>query len=551
MNKKLLSIVLMATIVMTPFMNSKTVDAKTNTEKEKILEKMESKSNGKLSVHLNKKDGLQVFISGKLSDSTKPSKESALKYLKDNKAVLDLSSNNDFKVLESSTDDLGFTHVKMQQLINGIPVYGRTVTVHYDDNGVVTDITGTVETRINHVLKEGKKNLSEKEALDIAKKSVTYEELTNEPKVERVIYYKGGKAYEALKVNLVYDYPQISNMDIFVDVSTGNIVESKNNAKNDGPTTGTGIAVNGTTRKLNLYLSKSKYYMKDTTKPMTGQILTNTANYRMTSRGTNIYSSTSTITDKAAVSAHSYAEVVYDFYKNNFNRNSIDGNGMTIESVVHYGSKYNNAAWNGYKMLYGDGDGTVFAPLSGDLDVVGHEMSHGVTDKTADLVYANQSGALNESVSDVLGVLIQTYDKYNVKNGGQWLFDVKDWQVGDEVYTPKVAGDALRSLADPTKFDQPAHMSQYVNLPNTQQGDWGGVHTNSGIPNKAAFLVAQSIGLEKVAKIYYRALTTYFNANTDFSMARQGLIKSATDLYGANSPEVTAIQNAFSAVGIE
>jgi len=243
-------------------------------------------------------------------------------------------------------------------------------------------------------------------------------------------------------------------------------------------------------------------------------------------------------------------KVVYDFYKDLFNRNSLDNRGMSLTSVVHYGSRYNNAFWNGYKMVYGDGDGSYFAPLSGDLDVVAHEMTHGVTSNSADLAYEYQSGALNESMSDVLGVLVQTYDKYNVANGGQWTFNSSDWVVGDEIYTPKVSGDALRSLANPTLYDQPAHMNNYQNLPNTQSGDWGGVHINSGIPNKAAYLVAQNIGCEKTARIYYRALTVYFNSTTNFSQARLGLIQAATDLYGANSIEVQAVSNALTSVGI-
>jgi Zn-dependent metalloprotease len=164
--------------------------------------------------------------------------------------------------------------------------------------------------------------------------------------------------------------------------------------------------------------------------------------------------------------------------------------------------------------------------------------------------YENQPGALNESMSDVFGVLVQTYDKYNVVGGGQWQFNSSDWVVGDEIYTPTVSGDALRSLANPTLYDQPANMSNYENLPNTSSGDWGGVHINSGIPNKAAYLVAQNIGCEKTARIYYRALTVYFNTTTSFAEARLGLIQAATDLYGANSAEAQAVSNAYTSVGI-
>ena len=191
-----------------------------------------------------------------------------------------------------------------------------------------------------------------------------------------------------------------------------------------------------------------------------------------------------------------------------------------------------------------------FTAFSGDLDVVAHEMTHGVTSYTCDLNYENQSGALNESLSDVFGVLIQTYDKYDVANGGEWKFNPLDWVVGDEIYTPGIQGDALRSLANPTLYNQPAHMDNYKNLPNTESGDYGGVHINSGIPNKAAYNLASNIGCEKIARIYYRAMTQYFNNTTSFKEAKLGLVQSAKDLYGDYSVEVDAVNNAFSSVGI-
>ena len=176
-------------------------------------------------------------------------------------------------------------------------------------------------------------------------------------------------------------------------------------------------------------------------------------------------------------------------------------------------------------------------------------MTHGLTSCTADLEYKDQPGALNESMSDVMGVLIKTYDKYNVENGGNWKFNQGDWIIGEAVYTPNIAGDALRSLANPTLYNQPDNMNNYYNDRYGQ--DNGGVHTNSGIPNKAAFLVAQKIGCEKTAKIYYRALTTYMTKTTNFKGARDALAQAAKDLYGSNSSEVSAINNAYRAVGIE
>lgn len=213
------------------------------------------------------------------------------------------------------------------------------------------------------------------------------------------------------------------------------------------------------------------------------------------------------------------------------------------------------------QMVYGDGDGKYYRPLCTDFDVVGHEMTHGVTDKTAKLTYANQSGALNESMSDVMEVLIQTWDKYNVQNGGTWEFNDSDWVIGDEIYTGKSNEKAFRSLKDPTLYDQPDSMTSpnyytkywdqsKVSTEDAEKIDYGGVHTNSGVPNKVAYLVAKSIGCEKTAKIYYRALVNYFNANTNFAGGYNGLVQAATDLYGADSDAVKALTSAYTTVGV-
>ena len=262
----------------------------------------------------------------------------------------------------------------------------------------------------------------------------------------------------------------------------------------------------------------------------------------------NVFSSEN---DKASVSAQYNAKRTIDFYKNVFDRNSLDGNYMNIVSSTQYSTKYNNAFWSGSQMVYGDGDGFTFTYLSGDLDVVGHEMTHGVIDYTADLSYHNESGALSESMADIFGVLISTYDKYNVESGGNWEFDAADWVIGDDIYTPYITGDALRSLANPALYNQPEKMSEYISSPDTESGDWGGIHSNSGILNKAGYLVAESIGMEKTAQIYYRALVQYMSEMTDFEQAKNYLVQAATDLYGQDSAEKAAINRSFSVVGIE
>lgn len=552
MKKKFLSLVMALSVVTLSTFPSSNVNAKpyANDAKEKAIERLTQLSKGNLKLYVDDATG-KLFLSGKLSENKVPGAADAVQFLEDNKALLNLKdAAKSFKDVKVEKDELGFTHVKLNQLINGVPVQGKEVIVHYDKDGAVIAVNGDVENSITSVTALGSKALTSDEAIQIAEAQFEFDSLIEAPKVEDLVIIKDNAAYEVYKVNVRFSEPTIGNYSVYVEKTSGNILDKQDNIKYAGAVTGTGTLVNGQSKSLNLYYTGTTYQLKDTTKAMTGTISTYTANQGTTQPGTLITSSTTTMSDKAGNSAHYYAGVVYDFYKNLFSRNSIDNAGMSITSTVHYDYRYNNAFWDGSQMVYGDGDGSTFTYLSGDLDVVGHEMTHGVTERTANLVYANQPGALNESMSDVLGVLIETYDKYNVKGGGTWTFNSADWVVGDDVYTPGTAGDALRSLANPALYGQPANMSSYQNLPNTEAGDWGGVHTNSGIPNKAAYLVAQSIGCDKTARIYYRALTTYFTSSTDFTGARSGLIQAATDLYGASSAEVTAVQNGFSSVGI-
>lgn len=559
MKRKVLSVILSLSLLLTIGLDAsaspeKTTEVLKHQKKEDIVNKLSKINNGELKIYANDKDGNEILISGKLSGKRNVSGNEAMKFLDEIKELLGIEDvANSFKVSSVETDELGFTHVKLHQAVKGTKVKDKQIYVHFNNLGEVVAVNGQYENKAIDIENANTPDISEDKALEIALQEFQYDTLRSAPSAEREIIIVDGKAYDTLKFNVQYDAPVIGNWDVYVDVHSGNIVKKTSRIRFDGPVTGSGVNVIGETKSLNLTLTSGKYYMQDQTKAMTGQIKTYTANNAQTQPGTLVNNTTSifnTTTFKAAVSAHDYAGAVYDFYKNLFNRNSIDNKGMSIISTVHYGSRYNNAFWDGSQMVYGDGDGSTFTYLSGDLDVVAHEMTHGVTERSANLNYENQSGALNESMSDIMGVLVQTYNKYNVKGGGTWTFNSADWVVGDQIYTPNTAGDALRSLANPTLYSQPAHMNNYQNLPNTEAGDWGGVHTNSGIPNKAGYLVAQAIGCEKTAKIYYRALTSYMTATTDFLAARNYLIQAATDLYGSTSAEVTAVKNAFDSVGI-
>ena len=261
--------------------------------------------------------------------------------------------------------------------------------------------------------------------------------------------------------------------------------------------------------------------------------------------------SAAAISDVAVNEAYEGSGATYDFYKEVFERDSVDGAGMRLDSTVHYGQRYNNAFWNGSQMVYGDGDGELFNRFTISIDVIGHELTHGVTQNSAALIYKGQSGALNESFSDVFGSLI----KQRVMNH---TAEQADWLIGEGLLTAKVNGKALRSMKAPgTAYDdkvlgkdpQPAEMKSLYK----GTADNGGVHINSGIPNRAFYLTASTIGgyaWEKAGKIWYIALTERLMPWANFRGAAQVTAAIAGELYGANSAEQKAVQNAWKTVGV-
>jgi Zn-dependent metalloprotease len=244
----------------------------------------------------------------------------------------------------------------------------------------------------------------------------------------------------------------------------------------------------------------------------------------------------------------------YDFYKAVFERNSIDDRGMRLDGYINYGRAFNNAFWNGRQMVFGNGDGRLFNDFTQSLDVIAHELAHGVTEFTANLAYHNQSGALNESMSDVFGSLVKQWHL------GQTA-DEADWLIGADIFTPMIHGDALRSLKAPGdaynddvigRDPQPRHMDDFVVLPDTDEGDFGGVHYNSGIPNHAFYQVASAIGgnaWEAPGQIWYESLKASAE-DTVFQEFADRTYETAGRLFGTNSLEQRAVHTAWKAVGI-
>ena len=245
------------------------------------------------------------------------------------------------------------------------------------------------------------------------------------------------------------------------------------------------------------------------------------------------------------------SEAVYDLYSTVYGRDSIDGNGLSMKSTVHYDRKYNNAFWNGEQMVYGDGDGIFFSPLTGDLTIIGHELSHGVVQFSGGLNYNAQSGALNESFADVFGSIIAQHKQGLSTSEASWV-------VGAKAFTPDIKGDALRSLKAPgTAYDdpivgkdiQPAHMRDY----NHTSSDNYGVHINSGIPNHAFYLLCQHLGgnsWDKAGHIWYDAMQNINNPDATFVNWADETMIAARELFGAGSKEEAFLKQAWQAVGV-
>lgn len=546
-------------------------------------------------VSLYSEDGLPVWVEGRLPVSVPLSGDAVqqaatyLQFLGRQMQVREAAL--EFLPVGTEVDELNIRHTTFKQVAAGIEVFGAEVKVHSKD-GVPYMMNGRYYP--TPVVESYTPKISSETAIQTVKNDVsrltTLKTLSSdELKLVKnhvqaastlVIYHKDNNVHAERLAWHISIYPNIAHRyEYFVDALTGEVIHSysaicglhrqihhNGNCTDhvldplDGPATANAIDLNNKPQQLNTYQAGSKYYLMDITKPMykptqsnlpdngVGVIVTlDGLNKSPQSAGFNVAyvaSNNNTWTDKSSVSAHFNGAKSYDYYLSTHNRNSIDGKGGNIISIINVaesdGGSMDNAFWNGEAMFYGNGK-IGFTPLAGGLDVAGHEMTHGVIEKSANLVYQNESGALNESFADVFGVMI----------------DRDNWQIGETVakksYFPT---GIMRSMSDPhnggTSLNdhgwQPKHMNEKYNGAE----DNGGVHINSGITNYAFYLFATSpnVGKEKAEKVYYRALTNYLVKSSVFIDARAAVVQSAKDLYGNSSAEATAAENAFTQVGI-
>jgi Zn-dependent metalloprotease len=257
--------------------------------------------------------------------------------------------------------------------------------------------------------------------------------------------------------------------------------------------------------------------------------------------------------DPATDEAYDGLGHTHRLYADVFGRNSIDGEGLPLNATVHFGNLYDNAFWDGAQMVFGDGDGEVFERFTRSLSVIGHELAHGVTQYSAALVYRNQAGAINESMSDVFGALVEQYV------GNQSTAEAS-WLIGEGLFTSQVEGRALRSMKAPgTAYDddvlgkdpQPDSMDAYVRT----SADNGGVHINSGIPNRAFYLVAEQLGgnaWDSPGRIWYETLTGgALPTGATFTVFARATAAAAAELFGSDSKEHDAVRNAWETVKVK
>jgi len=515
--------------------------------------------------------GRNIFETG-AQDELETAKRISLEILREQAGQRAIGNIDEYQISKVEIDELRMAHTKVRQTVGGVPVWEGEAIVHLKADGSLSTITDGLKENLS--VMSTQPVFGEKDAVNYAiNQDASLAKLTDKPMVEMYVYRGETRDHLVYRVEL----PRLDGTEhtsapvIFIDAHSGEKVFEYNNLQ-----TGTGSSLYSGNVTIDTSVVGSTYYMEDTVRRMGTFNMNNTGNTTTGTGGTQSrYTDTNDIWDttaqRAGVDAHYGARWTYDYFKNVHGRNGINGSngpGTTtaaansgislVASRVHFGSNYNNAFWYQNMMTYGDGNGTTFSPLT-TLDIAGHEMTHGVTQYSANLTYSNESGALNESMSDVFGAMVELYAR-----GGTVTADT--WKIGEQAYTPATSGDALRYMDNPhlagnggyTANDDPDHYSERY----TGTADSGGVHINSGIPNHAFYLMAAGgthhlsgvtvtgIGTTDAARIWYRSLTVYMTSGTNFSAARTAMLNAATDLFGSTSAQYNTVATGWCAVGV-
>jgi zinc metalloprotease ZmpA len=467
-------------------------------------------------------------------------------------------AEHSYAAKDSLLDADGAQHVRFERQYRGMRVIGGDLVVHADRNGNFRDASHTMTRDINVARSASiSGGRAAKAALDLHGGT-----LGNE-RPELVVYARGDSPAMAWDVRVFSQQADgtPSEKHVIVDALSGAVLEAWDDI-HTAAAAGTGKSLYSGTVALTTDLVGSVYNLRDPSRGnnYTIDLKNGTSGGSVVTDADNTWGTgTSSSAQSAAVDAQYGTAKTWDYYKNVHGRTGIANDGKGAYNRVHYSTRYNNAYWSDscFCMTYGDGDGTTFAPLV-SLDVAGHEMTHGVTSRTAGLIYSGESGGLNEATSDIFGTMVEFYAA-NASDPGDYL-------IGEKIYKAGVNG--LRNMVNPSSDGRSADC-WYSGVGSLD------VHLSSGVANHFYYLLAEGtsngspsktcvagntrvasgngtvtgIGRAKAEKIWYRALTVYMTSSTNFAAARTATVKAANDLYGAGSAESTAVANAWTAVG--
>ena len=485
------------------------------------------------------------------------------------RTVTALSRSGDLRTIATSVDPLtsGRRHERFQQTVNGVPVWASTVTRQIDDAGVPVSIFGEIYEGLDAVATDAR--LSPDDARKIVSDDIGTELGPVAAPLFVLITPSGPRLVYVIRAAT----PAFELFLYFIDAGSGVVVERRDDLKRQAVGTGTGVF--GSDKKISTRLQGGSFIASDELRPpLLGTfdfhgnylaVLLYINNLRPLLSSDFASDSDNRWTDAAVVDAHVHSGWTYDYLFKRFGRLGLDNHNLPIINIVHPATLRDldvtlNASYRGDGiMVYGDGlpsgvtiGGTAIDSLAGALDIVAHELTHGVTDYTSHLVYQNESGALNEAFSDMMGTSVEFFFQIPGNGRGQ-----ADYLIGEDVIRP----GAGRSMSNPGLYGQPDHFSRFVRTAD----DNGGVHTNSGIPNNAFYLAIEggrnsTSGLavtgvgganrEQIEKVFYRAFTVMLPANARFSTARAATIQAARDLYGPGSAAERAVTEAWTAVGV-
>ncbi len=460
----------------------------------------------------------------------------------------------------SRQDERGTTHVRFQQLYQGLAVFEGEAISHVDAQGNVTETSALRDVRGL----DPKAKVSRQDAVRAALDKHSAAAAQSKVEASLEVLPKGERSSKNRLVwHLVVESETESgpaHWNYFVDAHDGSLVWSFDSLETSA-SIGTGKTMFAGDQPISTDFASGTYALRDLIRGSGNYTCdknnkTNSPACTVFTRANNIFGNNvkdSSDRATAGADAHYGLQATWDYYQAMFGRNGIDGAGRQTYSRVHYGTNYQNAFWSDscFCMTYGDG-GTTFYPLV-SLDVAGHEMSHGVMSTEANLTYSGESGGLNESNSDIFGTMVE----YAV-NSAQ---DVPDYLIGERIYKANWSGGtyvnnaALRYMADPARDGRsPACWSSTLGSLD--------VHYSSGPNNHMFYLLAEGgtskcngnvvtgIGRDKAARIWYKAITDYMTASTNYAGARGAALSAASALYGAGSAEVSAVAAAYSAINV-